>query len=86
MSPLDGLLDPSRSTASCMITKYRRIERLAGCKELAGKARAQPAGAGAGVAPQQQHAVDCLAYWIAPRRSRRTIMQLQLGVSPLRNT
>ena len=41
LSPLDGLLDPPRSTASCKSQNTRRIERKAGCKELVGTARAR---------------------------------------------
>src|SRR6516162_10090340 len=48
----------------------RRIERLAGGEQLVCKARAQPIGTGAGVALQQQHAVDDLARSVSLCRSK----------------
>jgi len=57
----------------------RRIERLARSKELVGEARAQPIGTRAGVALQQQHAVDDLARSIAFRRPEGAVVKLQLG-------
>ena len=55
----------------------RGVERLARPVQLVGQRRAQPIGAGAGIALQQQHAVDDLAGRIAPRHAHRAVMQPQ---------
>jgi hypothetical protein len=55
-----------------------RIERLTRAIQLVSKRGAQPIGAGASVALQQQHAVDDLSRRIAPRRAHRAAMQPEL--------
>src|SRR5262249_5937814 len=58
---------------------FRRIKWLPRSEKLVGEARAQPVGAGAGVALQQQYAVDDLAGGVALCPSQGAVMQLQLG-------
>ena len=53
------------------------VERLARPVQFVGQRRAQPVGAGAGIALQQQHAVDDLARRVAPRHAHRAVMQPQ---------
>ena len=54
----------------------RRIERLARHEQFVGEARAQPVGAGAGIALQQQHAVVIL-----PAASRFAVPRCDSGAS-----
>src|ERR1700719_3687711 len=80
LEPVGGL---ARATASNRIRHddevFRRIERLPGRKQIVGEARAQPIRAGASVALQEQYAIDDLARCIAPCRSKRAVVELQLG-------
>jgi hypothetical protein len=57
----------------------RRIERLPWCEQLVGKTWTQPIGAGAGIALQQQHAVDYPARGVALCRSQGAVVEFQLG-------
>jgi len=80
LEPVGGL---ARSAATDGVRHdhkvLRGIERLPRSKELVGEARAQPIGTGAGVALQQQHAVDDLARSIAFCRPEGAVVKLQLG-------
>src|SRR6202049_3341693 len=57
----------------------RRIERLTRSEQFVGEARAQPICAGAGVALQQQHAVDDLTRRVALCGTECAVVELQLG-------
>ena len=54
---------------------FCRVERLAGTVQLVGQRWAQPVGAGAGIALQQQHAVDDFPSCVAPGHAHRAVMQ-----------
>ncbi len=55
------------------------IERLARPEQFVGELGPQPVGAGAGIALQQEHAVDDPAGGVALRHADRAIVQFQLG-------
>src|SRR5215469_5520062 len=56
-----------------------RVERLAGAVEVVGEARPQPVLASAGIALQQQHAVDDLPRRVPARHAHRPVVQLEFG-------
>ena len=59
--------------------KYRpSVQRLSVLEQLFRQARSQPVGAGAGIALQQQHAVDDLAGGVALGRAEGAVVQSQL--------
>ena len=51
------------------------VERLARLEQFVGKRRAQPVGAGAGIALQQQHTVDNLPGGVSLRGPERAVME-----------
>ena len=55
------------------------VQGLARPVQFVGERGAQPVGAGAGIALQQQHAVDDRARRVAPRHAHRAVMQPQGG-------
>src|SRR6266851_6727949 len=55
-----------------------RIHSLSVLEQLVGQGRSQPVGAGAGVALQQQYAVDDLACGITLRRAESPVVQFEL--------
>ena len=54
------------------------IQRLSVLEQLVGQGRSQPVGSGAGVALQQQHAVDDLAGGVPLGRAEGAVVQFQL--------
>jgi hypothetical protein len=54
------------------------IQRLSVLEQLVGQGRSQPVGAGAGIALQQQHAIDDLACAVAFRRTEGAVVQFEL--------